>query len=38
VINVTHVFQDFLKSRSLALSGKKAELTERIAEWLDEHP
>ncbi|KAI0294877.1 SPOC like C-terminal domain-containing protein [Multifurca ochricompacta] len=30
--------KDFLKSKSLALSGKKADLTERIAEWLDEHP
>jgi hypothetical protein len=32
------VIQDFLKSRSLAPSGKKAELAERISEWLDEHP
>ncbi|KAI0288957.1 SPOC like C-terminal domain-containing protein [Russula brevipes] len=30
--------KDFLKSRSLAPSGKKAELAERISEWLDEHP
>ncbi|KAF8468534.1 SPOC like C-terminal domain-containing protein [Russula ochroleuca] len=30
--------KDFLKSRSLALSGKKVELAERISEWLDEHP
>jgi hypothetical protein len=36
--NVSHVIQDFLQSRSLALSGKKAELAERVAEWLDEHP
>ncbi|KAI0259101.1 ku70-like protein [Gloeopeniophorella convolvens] len=28
----------FLKSKGLALSGKKAELAERIGEWLDEHP
>ncbi|KAH9030825.1 SPOC like C-terminal domain-containing protein [Lactarius hengduanensis] len=30
--------KDFLKSKSLALSGKKADLAGRIAEWLDEHP
>ncbi|KAH9169590.1 SPOC like C-terminal domain-containing protein [Lactarius sanguifluus] len=30
--------RDFLKSKSLALSGKKADLAGRIAEWLDEHP
>jgi len=30
--------KDFLKSRSLALSGKKVELAERVSEWLDEHP
>ncbi|KAH9063618.1 SPOC like C-terminal domain-containing protein [Lactarius vividus] len=29
---------DQMKSKSLALSGKKADLAGRIAEWLDEHP
>jgi hypothetical protein len=32
------VIKDFLKSRSLAPVGRKAELAERIAKWLDEHP
>lgn len=30
--------QDFLKSKSLPVSGKKGELIERIAAWLDAHP
>lgn len=30
--------KDFLKSKSLSLSGKKADLAGRITEWLDEHP
>jgi len=32
------VIKDFLKSKSLAPVGRKAELAERITEWLDEHP
>jgi ATP-dependent DNA helicase 2 subunit 1 len=38
VIYVTRGMQDFLKSKSLSLSGKKADFVGRIAEWLDEHP
>ncbi|KAH9964727.1 ku70-like protein [Lactifluus volemus] len=30
--------KEFLTGRSLATSGKKAELAERIGEWLDGHP
>ncbi|KZP10481.1 Ku DNA-binding complex, Ku70 subunit [Athelia psychrophila] len=30
--------KDFLKSKSQPVSGKKGELIERIAEWLDSHP
>ncbi|KAF9818760.1 hypothetical protein IEO21_02540 [Rhodonia placenta] len=29
--------KDFLKSKSLSVSGKKAELAERVGEWLDSH-
>ncbi|KAF8224427.1 Ku DNA-binding complex, Ku70 subunit [Tricholoma matsutake] len=29
--------KEFLKSKSLPVSGKKAELVERVADWLDSH-
>ncbi|TFK34525.1 SPOC like C-terminal domain-containing protein [Crucibulum laeve] len=29
--------KEFLKAKSLQVSGKKAELVERVAEWLDAH-
>ncbi|KAK0470359.1 SPOC like C-terminal domain-containing protein [Desarmillaria tabescens] len=29
--------KDFCKGKSLPVSGKKAELVDRVAEWLDEH-
>ena len=33
---LTHV-QDFLKAKGQGVSGKKAELMERVAEWFDAH-
>ncbi|KAI0308819.1 hypothetical protein OF83DRAFT_1288839 [Amylostereum chailletii] len=30
--------KEFLKSKSLPTSGKKADLAERIGEWLESHP
>lgn len=30
--------KDFLKSKSMSTSGKKADLAGRVAEWLDGHP
>ncbi|KAA1467266.1 Ku DNA-binding complex Ku70 subunit [Dentipellis sp. KUC8613] len=35
--NITQL-KDFLKSKSLAVGGKKADLVDRIAEWFDAHP
>lgn len=32
------VAQNFLKSKSEPVSGKKADLVERVADWLDAHP
>ncbi|KIM74877.1 hypothetical protein PILCRDRAFT_800357 [Piloderma croceum F 1598] len=29
--------KDFLKSKSIAVSGKKADLVDRIADWIDNH-
>jgi ATP-dependent DNA helicase 2 subunit 1 len=29
--------QDFLKSKSLPVSGKKGDLMDRIADWIDNH-
>lgn len=36
--HVFHVAQNFLKSKSEPVSGKKADLVERVADWLDAHP
>lgn len=30
-------YQDFLKAKSVPVSGKKADLIERVAEWFDAH-
>ena len=35
--DMLHVLQDFLKSKSVPVSGKKADLVERVVEWLDTH-
>ncbi|KAJ3554418.1 hypothetical protein NM688_g3122 [Phlebia brevispora] len=32
-----HVSQEFLKSKSMSVSGKKAELIDRVGEYLDTH-
>ena len=29
--------QDFLKAKGQGVSGKKAELVERVSEWFDAH-
>jgi hypothetical protein len=29
--------QDFLKAKGQSVSGKKAELVERVSEWFDAH-
>ncbi len=33
-----HVMQDFLKSKGEPVSGKKADLVERVSQWLQNHP
>lgn len=33
---LTHV-QDFLKAKGQDVTGKKAELVERVSEWFDAH-
>ncbi len=38
VCMATHVYsQEFLKSKSLTVSGKKPELIDRVGEYLDTH-
>lgn len=34
----THVMQEFLKSKGEPVSGKKADLVERVSDWLQNHP
>ena len=36
-IFLTPLAQDFLKAKGQAVSGKKAELVERVSEWFDAH-
>ena len=33
----THVMQEFLKSKGEPVSGKKADLVERVSDWLQNH-
>ncbi|CCL99933.1 uncharacterized protein FIBRA_01958 [Fibroporia radiculosa] len=38
VVRRGSISQEFLKSKSEPVSGRKAELVERVSEWLDKHP
>lgn len=36
-VRADKILQEFLKSKGQPYSGKKADLLERVAEWLDKH-